>query len=136
MRKILLFFCLFAFSMPLWADDNGKFTSVAVRFISRNRTVNVCEQLTDNMISIETKKGDTRKVLCIWSPYLDEGVCYLNAEDEKRLRNVDFLLLGYGQTPANPAFRWWIPTSKVTRKLKMEKLNKYKMSRSLNDFQF
>lgn len=96
MRKILLLFCLFAFSMPLWADDNGKFTSVAVRFVSRNRTVNVCERLTDNMISVKTKKGDTRKVLCIWSPYSDEGVCYLNAEDKKGLRDVDFLLLGYG----------------------------------------
>lgn len=27
MRKILLVFCLFAFSVSLWADDNEKFMS-------------------------------------------------------------------------------------------------------------
>lgn len=136
MRKILLVFCLFAFSVSLWADDNEKFTSTAVKFINVNRNIEVCKQLTDNIISIKTKEGKTRKVLCIWLPYSDKSVCYLNAEDVKKLDDADFLLLGYGQSPINSAFRYWIPASKATERLKIEKLDKYKMLHPLNDYQF
>lgn len=136
MRRMLLLFLFVRFSVSSWADDNGKFVSVAVRFMSENRNMEVCEWLTDNMISIKTKKGETRKVLCIWLPYSDEGVCCLNVEDVRRLRDVDFLLLGYGQSPANSAFRYYIPASKVVKRLKIEKLEKYRMSRALNDYPF
>lgn len=136
MRKILLVFCMLFSSVSLWADDNEKFTSMAVKFISENRSIEVCELSTNNVISIKTKKGKTEKVLCIWLPYADKNVCYLNAEDAKKVNNVDFLLLGYGQSPTNSTFRYWIPASKVTKKLKIEKLDKYKMSCTLNDYMF
>lgn len=69
MRKILLVFCLFAFSVSLWADDNEKFTSMAVKFINANRNIEVCKQLTDNMISIKTKE-ETQERSCVYGCHI------------------------------------------------------------------
>lgn len=70
MRKILLVFCLFAFSVSLWAEnDNEKFTSMAVKFINANRNIEVCKQLTDNKYQSRLKR-EKQERSCVYGCHI------------------------------------------------------------------
>lgn len=141
-HKIMLhkiyFFFLFSilFSFPLLAEDNIKFASVAYELIGHNRSVFHCELQQKQIVIIQTSDSKELKLLCVWVPQTTEDEYMLDETSLSLLKEVDKALIGYGQTAGNPMFYYCIPKKKASKKVKMDKLKKYKLPLSLYNFQF
>lgn len=127
---------LFSFSTFLWAQENGNFTDMACKFITHNRCVIHCEQQPENLLFLETVDGKNLSILCLWFPQTETGEYRLEEICFSLASKMDYVLIGYGQIPKNPMYCYWLSAKKASKKLKIEKLEKYRLPLPLSDFCF
>lgn len=133
--QLLLLFS-FLFSSSLLAEDNGKFANMACKFISHNRGVLYCELQQKQIIVLQTTDGKELKLLCVWFPQTCEEEHRLDDITVSLRQKVDKVLIGYGQTAGNPMFCYYLSAKKIRRKVRIDKLKKYRIPLSLCDYQF
>lgn len=137
LHKIQLFFLFsFLFISFLSAQDNEKFAGMAYRFISHNRAVVHCELQQKQILVIQTSEGKELKLLCVWLPQTREEECRLDDLTVSLRQKVDKVLIGYGQTAGNPMFYYYLSAKKIRRKVRIDELERYRISLSLCDYRF
>ena len=109
---------------------------MACEFISYNRSVLHCELQQKQILVIQTTDGKELKLLCIWFPQTREEEHQLDDVTVSLRQKVDKVLIGYGQSARNPMFYYYLPAKKVQKKVRMDKLEKYKIPLSLCDYRF
>lgn len=135
--KILLcLFPFFLFSSSLSVEDHEKFAGMACKLIGHNRSVVHCELQQKQIVVTQTTDGKELKLLCVWVPQTTEDEYILDETSLSLLKEVDKVLIGYGQTAGNPMFYYYLPSKKVRKKVKIEKLDECRIPLSLCDFQF
>ena len=133
--QLLLLF-IFLFSSSLSAEDNEKFANMARELISYNHSILHCELQQKRILVIQTTDGKELKLLCIWFPQTREGEYGLDDVAVFLRKEVDNVLIGYGQTARNPMFYYYLPVKKISKRMKIEMWEKYRIPLSLCDYQF
>lgn len=135
-QLLFLFSLLFSFSLSVSAEDSEKFAGRACEFISHNRSILHCELQQKRIIVIRTTEGKELKLLCVWFPQTREEDHRLDDVTVSLKQQVDKVLIGYGQTAGNPMFCYYLSAKKIRRKVRIDKLKKYRIPLSLCDYRF
>lgn len=133
--QLIIFFLLFS-SLSLLANDNEKFAGMACTLISKNRSVLHSERRQKQMFLVQNVDGKELNLLCVWFPQTREDEHILDKESVSLLKESDKVLIGYGQTAGNPMFYYYLPVKQVSKKMRIERWEKYRLPLSLCDFQF
>lgn len=113
-------------NLPVWLAN---LLAVIVRcFIAK------CNK--ERILAIRTKEDKELKLLCVWFPQTREEEHGLDDVAVSLRKKVNKVLIGYGQTAGNPMFYYYPPAKKVSNKVKIDKLVKYKIPLSLCDYWF
>lgn len=135
-QLLLLFSFVFSYSLSASAEDNERFANMACKLISHNRSILHCELQQKRIIVIRTTDGKELKLLCVWFPQTCEEEHRLDDITVSLRQKVDKVLIGYGQTAGNPMFCYYLSAKKIRRKVRIDKLKKYRIPLSLCDYQF
>lgn len=133
--QLIIFFLLFS-SLSLLANDNEKFAGMACTLISKNRSVLHSERQQKQMLFVQTVDGKELNLLCVWFPQTREDEHILDEVSVSLLKESDKILIGYGQTAGNPMFYYCLPVKQASKKMRIERWEKYRLPLSLCDFQF
>ena len=133
--QLIIFFLLFS-SLSLLANDNERFAGMACTLISKNRSVLHSERQQKQMLFVQTVDGKELNLLCVWFPQTREDVHILDEVSVSLLKESDKILIGYGQTAGNPMFYYCLPVKQASKKMRIERWEKYRLPLSLCDFQF
>ena len=66
-----------------------------------------------------------KKVQCLWYPQTENHNIVINEATWSLLGEVDYIMIGYGLTPSNPQAYYLIPKQKLSKKLGLNRLEKY-----------
>ncbi len=133
--QLIIFFLLFS-SLSLLANDNERFAGMACTLISKNRFVLHSERQQKQMLFVQTVDGKELNLLCVWFPQTREDEHILDEVSVSLLKESDKILIGYGQTAGNPMFYYCLPVKQASKKMRIERWEKYRLPLSLCDFQF
>ena len=133
--QLIIFFLLFS-SLSLLANDNERFAGMACTLISKNRSVLHSERQQKQMLFVQTVDGKELNLLCVWFPQTREDEHILDEVSVSLLKESDKMLIGYGQTAGNPMFYYCLPVKQASKKMRIERWEKYRLPLSLCDFQF
>lgn len=133
--QLIIFFLLFS-SLSLLANDNERFAGMACTLISKNRSVLHSERQQKQMLLVQTVDGKELNLLCVWFPQTREDEHILDEVSVSLLKESDKILIGYGQTAGNPMFYYCLPVKQASKKMRIERWEKYRLPLSLCDFQF
>ena len=133
--QLIIFFLLFS-SLSLLANDNERFAGMACTLISKNRSVLHSERQQKQMLFVQTVDGKELNLLCVWFPQTREDEHILDEVSVSLLKESDKILIGYGQTAGNPMFYYCLPVKQASKKMRIERWEKYRLPLSLCDFQF
>ena len=133
--QLISFFLLFS-SLSLLANDNERFAGMACTLISKNRSVLHSERQQKQMLFVQTVDGKELNLLCVWFPQTREDEHILDEVSVSLLKESDKILIGYGQTAGNPMFYYCLPVKQASKKMRIERWEKYRLPLSLCDFQF
>lgn len=133
--QLIIFFLLFS-SLSLLANDNERFAGMACTLISKNRSVFHSERQQKQMLFVQTVDGKELNLLCVWFPQTREDEHILDEVSVSLLKESDKILIGYGQTAGNPMFYYCLPVKQASKKMRIERWEKYRLPLSLCDFQF
>ena len=133
--QLIIFFLLFS-SLSLLANDNERFAGMACTLISKNRSVLHSERQQKQMLFVQTVDGKELNLLCVWFPQTREDEHILDEVSFSLLKESDKILIGYGQTAGNPMFYYCLPVKQASKKMRIERWEKYRLPLSLCDFQF
>lgn len=133
--QLIIFFLLFS-SLSLLANDNERFAGMACTLISKNRSVLHSERQQKQMLFVQTVDGKELNLLCVWFPQTREDEHILDEVSVSLLKESDKILIGYGQTAGNPMFYYCLPVKQASKKMRIERWEKYRLLLSLCDFQF
>ena len=133
--QLIIFFLLFS-SLSLLANDNERFAGMACTLISKNRSVLHSERQQKQMLFVQTVDGKELNLLCVWFPQTREDEHILDEVSVSLLKESDKILIGYGQTAGNPMFYYCLPVKQASKKMRIERWEKYRLPLSHCDFQF
>ena len=133
--QLIIFFLLFS-PISLLANDNERFAGMACTLISKNRSVLHSERQQKQMLFVQTVDGKELNLLCVWFPQTREDEHILDEVSVSLLKESDKILIGYGQTAGNPMFYYCLPVKQASKKMRIERWEKYRLPLSLCDFQF
>lgn len=133
--QLIIFFLLFS-SLSLLANDNERFAGMACTLISKNRSVLHSERQQKQMLFVQTVDGKELNLQCVWFPQTREDEHILDEVSVSLLKESDKILIGYGQTAGNPMFYYCLPVKQASKKMRIERWEKYRLPLSLCDFQF
>ena len=133
--QLIIFFLLFS-SLSLLANDNERFAGMACTLIIKNRSVLHSERQQKQMLFVQTVDGKELNLLCVWFPQTREDEHILDEVSVSLLKESDKILIGYGQTAGNPMFYYCLPVKQASKKMRIERWEKYRLPLSLCDFQF
>lgn len=133
--QLIIFFLLFS-SLSLLANDNERFAGMACTLISKNRSVLHSERQQKQMLFVQTVDGKELNLLCVWFPQTREDEHILDEVSVSLLKESDKILIGYGQTAGNPMFYYCLSVKQASKKMRIERWEKYRLPLSLCDFQF
>ena len=133
--QLIIFFLLFS-SLSLLANDNERFAGMACTLISKNRSVLHSERQQKQMLFVQTVDGKELNLLCVWFTQTREDEHILDEVSVSLLKESDKILIGYGQTAGNPMFYYCLPVKQASKKMRIERWEKYRLPLSLCDFQF
>ncbi|MFS2542246.1 hypothetical protein [Phocaeicola vulgatus] len=133
--QLIIFFLLFS-SLSLLANDNERFAGMACTLISKNRSILHSERQQKQMLFVQTVDGKELNLLCVWFPQTREDEHILDEVSVSLLKESDKILIGYGQTAGNPMFYYCLPVKQASKKMRIERWEKYRLPLSLCDFQF
>ena len=128
--KILLFTLLtFAMVNQLCASEPDKFSKLVCGIISASPNVKECHyDEKQDCLCYQTIDKKEKKVQCLWFPQNESKQIIIDETIWVSLKDVDYVMIGYGLTSSNPQTYYWIPKQKLSKKLNLNKLEKYRLS--------
>lgn len=134
LHKILIILLLsFFLPVSISARESEQFAIMVHRFVSSNRFILQCELQHDRIIDVWTMDDCNLKILCLWIPQTKNDEYRLDDKTVALKSEVPHILVGYGQTPGNPLFYYYLPAKKTPKKLKIKTLEKYRLPLPLCD---
>ena len=119
------------------AIHNEKFSQFMCKFISNCKTIEECTyNIEEEILVYQTREGKVKKVLCLWYEQNDNNKVIISDADWAIKDKVDYVIIGYGQYSTNPRLYYYIPIKKFTRKIQLNKMNKYLLSYPLYNNKF
>ena len=128
--KILLFTLLtFAMVSQLCASENETFSKQVCGIISASQNVKECHyDENQKCLLYQTYDKKEKKVQCLWFPQNESKQIIIDETIWVSLKDVDYVMIGYGLTSSNPQTYYWIPKQKLSKKVNLNKLEKYRLS--------
>lgn len=128
LHKILIIHLLsFFLPVSISAGESEQFATMAHRFVGSNRFILQCELQHDRIINIRVDNRNLR-ILCLWMPQTKDDEYRLDDKTVALKSEVTHILIGYGQTPSNPLFYYYLPAKGTLKKPKIKTLDKYRSS--------
>lgn len=63
-------------------------------------------------------------MFCLWYPKNEEKQITIEKTEWEKIHRVDFIMIGYGQTPTNPESYYIIPSKKIKKEFQLKKMGK------------
>ena len=126
MALILLFSSL---SLHATSTEELKFISGII-----NSSCNVVEgtyNVDSGVITYKTRNGKERTCIYVWSERNKEGKITVSKETLQQAKQVDYVIIGYGQSPCNPAHYYFMPTKRLKTSNNIKKIERYQLNRPI-----
>ena len=81
-----------------------------------------------SIFSIKPLIRKRKIVQCLWYPQTENHRIVISEDTWSSLSKVDYIMIGYGLTSSNPQTYYWIPKQKLSKKVNLNKLEKYRLS--------
>lgn len=112
------------------ASANERFTRYIGGLIGDSRNVEICQyNEIRNWLEYRTYSGKERTVSCWWHPEIKEDDCIIiESSVLNRLKQTDYVMLGYGQSANNPMYFYFIPSKILSDEMNLKRMKKYLLS--------
>ena len=135
LHKILIILLLsFFLPVSISAGESEQFATMVHRFVGSNRFILQYELRHDRIIDVRTMDICNLRILCSWIPQTKNDEYGLDDKTVALKSEMPHILVGYGQTPDNPLFYYYLPAKKTPKKLKIKTLEKYRLPLPLCDY--
>ena len=135
LHKILIILLLsFFLPVSISAGESEQFATMVHRFVGSNRFILQYELRHDRIIDVRTMDNCNLRILCSWIPQTKNDEYGLDDKTVALKSEMPHILVGYGQTPDNPLFYYYLPAKKTPKKLKIKTLEKYRLPLPLCDY--
>ena len=84
----------------------------------------------------QTFKGKGNTIICLWYPNNEEKKITIDKSDWEKIHLVNYIMIGYGQTPTNPKSYYFILTKKIIKEIHLKKIEKYYLSFPIINHEF
>ena len=131
MKTKILLFCLLTFAIVgrILASEHEKFSKQVCGIISASQNVKVCHyDENQKCLLYQTFDKKEKKVQCLWYPQAENHKIEISEDTWSSLGDVDYIMIGYGLTSSNPQIYYLIPKRKLSKKVDLNKLVKYRLS--------
>ncbi len=136
MKKYLysLLFLLSSLSLHATSTEELKFISGII-----NSSCNVVESnynVDSGVITYKTRNGKKRTCIYVWNERNKEGKITISKETLQQAKQVDYIIIGYGQSSLNPAHYYYMPSKRLKKSLYIKKIERYLLNRPLVNNRF
>lgn len=134
-KAFIILFLLFS-SLSLYA------TSVEeLKFISGiiNSSCNVVEStynVDSRLITYKTRNDKEYTCIYVWHERNKEGIITINKETLQQAKQVDYVIIGYGQSSCNPAYYYFMPSNQLKASNNIKKLKRFLLPRPICNNKF
>lgn len=131
MKTKILLFALLAFAMvsQLFASEHETFSKQVCGIISASQNVKECHyDENQKYLLYQTLDKKEKKIQCLWYPQTENHKMEISEDTWSLLGKVDYIMIGYGLTPSNPQAYYLIPKQKLSKKLGLNRLEKYRLN--------
>ena len=114
--KILFFFILFLHVTQIKATVHEDFSKFVSDIIATSRNVKEANYDNQNQtVAYQTYKGKENTIICLWYPKNEEKQISIDQTDWEKIHRVDYIMIGYGQSPTNPESYYFIPIKRLRK---------------------
>ena len=116
-------------SISIQATEHEQFSNLVNKLLSISQNVKECKY--DNhqkVIYYQSYDNKERKVRCLWYPQNENNQIIIDESIWMTLQDADYIMIGYGLTPFNPGGYYFVPQKKMSKKINLNKVEKYKLS--------
>ena len=136
MKKYLYLLLFLPISLSLHATSTEE-----LKFISGiiNSSCNVVEStynVDSGVITYKIRNGKERTCIYVWNERNKEGKITVSKETLQQAKQVDYVIIGYGQSPCNPAHYYYMPTKRLNTSCLIKKIKRYQLNRPITNFFF
>ena len=129
LKKIVILIIAVLLPLNMNGEEHEMFSQMMCEIISQSSTVKECtyDRETASLI-IHAQNGKDKKVLCLWFAQNENNEITINSKRLLLKHGIDYVLVGYGQSPSNPKLYYYIPIKKVCQMIKLNRMEKYMLS--------
>ncbi len=136
MKKYLysLLFLLSSLSLHATSTEELKFISGIIN--SSSNVVESTYNVDSGVITYKTRNGKERTCIYVWNERNKEGKITISKETLQQAKEVDFIIIGYGQSSCNPAHYYFMSSKRLKKSLYIKKIERYLLNRPLVNNRF
>lgn len=130
----LLLFLLSSLSLHATSTEELKFISGII-----NSSCNVVEStynVDSRVITYKTRNDNVHTCIYIWNERNKEGKIAVSKETLQQAKEVDFIIIGYGQSSLNPVYYYFMPSKRLKNSLFIKKMERYLLQRPITNCVF
>lgn len=136
MNKYFYFLIFLLSSLSLHATSTAE-----LKFISNllKSTCNIIESDYDEeseIITYKTRNGKEHTCIYVWNEANKEGKITIDKETLQQAKNVDYIIIGYGQSSCNPSHYYFMPSNHLKTSYNVKKLKRFLLSRPIFNNKF
>ena len=127
----LLLFLLSSLSLHATSIEELKFVSGII-----NSSCNVVEStynVDSGVITYKTRNAKERTCIYVWNERNKEGKITVSKETLQQAKQVDYVIIGYGQSSCNPAHYYFMPTKRLKTSNNIKKIERYQLNRPITN---
>lgn len=136
MKKYLysLLFLLISLSLHATSTEELKFISGIIN--SSSNVVESTYNVDSGVITFKTRNGKERTCIYVWNERNKEGIITISKETPQQAKEVDFIIIGYGQSSLNPSHYYFLPSKRLKISNNIKKIKRFQLSRPITNNQF
>ncbi len=136
MKKYLYFLLISLSSLSLHATSTAE-----LKFISNllKSTCNIIEsnyEEESEIITYKTRNGKEHSCIYVWNEANKEEHITIDKETLQQAKQVDFIIIGYGQSSCNPAHYYFMPSNHLKTSYNVKMLKRFLLLRPICNNKF
>ncbi|MBR4048418.1 MAG: hypothetical protein IKK07_08205 [Bacteroides sp.] len=127
----LLLFLLISLSLHATSTEELKFISGII-----NSSCNVVEStynVDSGVITYKTRNGKERTCIYVWNERNKEGKITISKETLQQAKQVDYVIIGYGQSSCNPAHYYFMSSKRLKTSNNIKKIKRFQLNRPITN---
>ena len=129
-----LLFLLSSLSLHATSTEELKFISEIIK--SSFNIVESNYNVDSGVITYKTRNGKERTCIYVWNERNKEEKITISKETLQQAKDVDFIIIGYGQSSCNPAHYYFISSKLLKTSNNIKKIKRYQLKRPMANNSF